>query len=328
MLLNYLSFSHGVITNPQIRQSIFPETYPVGEVFKGSSTANLNIKTGQIKTTAEMMSNLASVGSVYSDSAPCRYNNIWNATNFLSAGPNIISWNVSIVHTNSTCIFNLYKNEVHITTLSDPFQCALSASMESHTIFLPECTLADKCTIQWYWSADLPIAQFINCIDYSTASNISYTSNNLEIALVLLAVALLVLASSVIIYLFYRCMKKKRTNQRSDSRSEIEPKWQLEEPKLNYLELRQSKLIFQEDWKFNPPMGYKSGSTEAETLKSYQKSDGSQLSGQRNTMDLHFVSGPPKQVYQQQYATTSERLKLSYNDMMYDDMRATKFNSK
>ena len=169
MLLSQVIYSHGAITNLPIRTTIQPSINPIGAVYTGASTnQNVSIASGAVKTAAQMSSNLASVGTVYTDATPCRYNDNWNATNALTAGSQVITWNVTETHPNSTCVFNWLKDGKYAGPLSEPFACAAQlTSGESHTVIVPPCAASDKCTIQWYWSADLPIAQFLNCIDFT-----------------------------------------------------------------------------------------------------------------------------------------------------------------
>ena len=167
MLLIQIIYSHGQITNLPIRQTVSPIINPVAAVFTGKALSNVSIATGAVKTAQQMQSNLNSVGSVFSGAIPCRYNSSWNATNKLTQGPQDIVWEVTESHPNSTCVFNLLKNGQYVSSLSDPFACAAEkTSSEKKTITIPTCSADDKCTIQWYWSADAPIAQFINCVDF------------------------------------------------------------------------------------------------------------------------------------------------------------------
>ena len=176
MLFSTVVFSHGYITSLKLRTTPAPVDSPISKVYSGTApTLNVTLTgVGALKTVQNLQDNLKATNAVFKDAAPCRYNNVWASSNTLKAGPLAVTWNVTEAHPGSTCAFFLLKNGEFSSALSSPFDCAATiAPSVSKTITIPECSAADKCTIQWTWSSDGP--QFLNCMDFSTGGTTTTT---------------------------------------------------------------------------------------------------------------------------------------------------------
>ena len=173
MLFNPVIFAHGYINSLKIRTTATPFNSSLGKVFKGTPpTVNVTLTgVGKLKSVAELQANLKAINSIYPDASPCRYNNVWEASNALKVGPLPVTWAVSEVHASSTCVFSLLKNGVHSGPLSEPFPCGdVISTAASKTITIPACSAAEKCSIQWFWNSDTPGSQYVNCMDFTTGT--------------------------------------------------------------------------------------------------------------------------------------------------------------
>ena len=203
MLFEILISAHGLITTPTPREILGGDKQLAinnGELFKALAKTNTapaapalqGTGTG-VKSEADILANLATLGTTFPGVLPCRYNPTWKGGNVFTSGANKITWTISAPHP-GTCIFRLLKKNAQPVVLGKPFLCSqqtggsgadpnnsgAGANGGNMDVTLPagtNCSAADECSIQWFWNADQSDQQYLNCVDFTIGDGLSTLAN-------------------------------------------------------------------------------------------------------------------------------------------------------
>ena len=200
MLFGTLISGHGFITTPTPRELLGNDKRLAinnGDLFKALTKATTAPEAPMMKGTgtgvkseADILANLNTLGATFPGVLPCRYNPTWKGGNVLTSGLNKITWTIPIPHP-GTCVFRLIKKGLDPVVLGKPFLCSQEganantpesgANGGNMDVKLPDnltCSTADECSIQWFWNGNQQDQQYLNCVDFTTGGNMDLAPNS------------------------------------------------------------------------------------------------------------------------------------------------------